>query len=509
MKHWQLHFVFTAFSAITIVASGYAHEPIPPWQKATRWPDRVVSNSGAAPCRSLAITWRTDASVGETIAQFVVASADARFDLNAETVQAKTERINLEKIQANEGPALRPYNFGLGTVHYHSVVLDKLQPGTKYAWRVRGAKGCWSEWFQTSTAPETGPLTFVYFGDAQQGIRSHWSRVIRAAYEKAPDADFMLHAGDLVQQGDKDTDWAEWFDGGDYLHARIPTVPVVGNHEYIPVLDAAGKKKRVLTPLWRAQFTLPIVDELPNELHEAVYDLLYPSGVHLFVMNSAPSDFDVQGKWLDKKLSESSAKWRIVTMHHPYFIPLHSKRFGDNADRIRGFSDVIKKHKVDLVIVGHFHFYLRSTKPSAETPSIVSKSENETDDKEPRDRAARTLTGKPSDVETVFVISSSGAGVSQLGKELMIRKRVGDGTVENSLDVSFDRTAGNTPMFQVIRVDGPRLEFKAHTALGDTYDEFTITKSNGRKQLTNGKAAFGDVRLFENTGPFKEWHDLR
>ncbi|MFM8215573.1 MAG: fibronectin type III domain-containing protein, partial [Pirellula sp.] len=47
-----------------------------------------------------------------------------------------------------------------------------LQPATKYAYRV-GDGVNWSEWFQfrtASTQPE--PFSFVYFGDAQNDLRT-------------------------------------------------------------------------------------------------------------------------------------------------------------------------------------------------------------------------------------------------------------------------------------------------------------------------------------------------
>lgn len=471
-----------------------AHESKPPWQQPTDWPDRIVSSPGADTTKTLTVTWRTDSSVGTSIAQIVKASADARFDISAKATKARTQALQLDALECPQGLASRHHNHGLGCVHYHSVEFTGLVPGTKYAWRVRGAPGKWSEWHQTQTLPDQGPVSFVYFGDAQNGIRSHWSRVIREANTVAPDANFFLHAGDLVNKGDLDRDWAEWFAAGSYLHASVPCIPVAGNHEYIPVADPnGGKKKRVLTPLWRSQFTLPIVESLPEELHEAVYDLRCGDMLHLFVLNSAPSDFQVQARWLDEQLNATNATWRIVTMHHPYFVPMHSKRLGDNLERMGAFADVVKKHKVDMVIVGHIHTYSRASRP-----------------RDVDDQPARHASGTPQDVETMFVISSSGAKVGKVGDEDWVSENVGDGRPEPGLSgISVERVASNTPMFQVIRIDGPTLEFTAHTAVGDTYDRFILTKSGERKMLTNGKESFGPTRLFENTGVYPGWEDLQ
>ena len=72
-----------------------------------------------------------------------------------------------------------------------------------------GAKH-WSEWIQFRTAKSTyAPIQFVYFGDAQNDILDHWSRVIRMAYQRAPNASFAIHAGDLVNTAHRDHEWAQ------------------------------------------------------------------------------------------------------------------------------------------------------------------------------------------------------------------------------------------------------------------------------------------------------------
>ncbi len=469
-----------------------SHRADPPWQQASPWPDRIIATFAGDPSTSFSVTWRTDESVGRTIAQIVPASADARFDLTAETVRAKTSRIRLDRLETPVGIHESLENQGLAPVHYHSVTFTDLTPGTRYAYRVQGARGHWSEWVQISTAPEEGPVSFVYFGDAQNGILSHWSRVIRAAHDAAPDAGFYLHAGDLVDQGPSDWDWAQWFKAGGFLHAQIPSVPVPGNHEFMPALSSqTGEKTRVLTSLWRAQFTLPVVRSLPERLHEAVYDLRYGKDLHVFVLSSTPASynretFQAQAAWLDEALKVSTARWRVVTMHHPYWVPGRRER-----DKVLGatIGPVIDRNDVDLVLVGHIHTYMRGSSADGTT--------------------ARRIQGTPRDVDTVFAISSSGAKMFSQLDALHDPESIGDGRADIG-GVGVDRLAGNTPMFQVIRIDGGVLTYEAHTALGDLYDSFRLEKSaDGLKQMTDGPAAFGDPRLFSNTGPYRDWYDLR
>ena len=467
----------------------------PPWQIATSWPDRIVVTHSQDPARSFAVTWRTDASVGRTIAQIVRASADTRFDLAAQTIVADSESVDLERMRSGDGLREPLENVGLGKTHYHSVVFDDLEPDTLYAWRVRGDRGHWSEWVQTRTAPLSGPVSFVYFGDAQNGIRSHWSRVIRAANQAVPDARFFLHAGDLVHNGDSDRDWAEWFAAGAFVHAQTPVIPVPGNHENITVRSEGPERRRwrVRTPLWRAQFTLPEEPALPPRLRESTYELRYSRDLHLFVVDSARDDFELQGAWLAEAVARSDARWKLLAMHHPFFAPEAFDRRRRDAQRRRVFTEVLKEHPVDLVLTGHVHTYARAVQP------LTGKA-----------HASRVLRGEPQAVRSVYVVSWSGASTRHVWETRARAESLmaADAGLGNGL--KLERVADNTPMFQVIQLDGDGLRYEARTALGEVYDAFELEKdAQGTLTLSNGEAAYGALRVLENTGPYRAWDDLR
>jgi predicted phosphodiesterase len=462
------------------------HTPLPHWQQATGWPDRIITTFQGDPQTSFTATWRTEAAVGETVAQIALATPDTRFDLASETVRARTSRFHPAEL-GRELPHIRSdFNFGIGPVHYHTAQFEGLQPGTLYAWRVQGARGQWSEWYQTRTAPADGPVSFVYFGDAQNGIRSHWSRVIRAAHKAAPDAGFYLHAGDLVDKGARDRDWAEWFDAGDFLHAQIPSILVRGNHENVAVQPSdRSTRDRVATPFWRAQFALPEEDDLPESLHEMAYQVRYSQDLHIFVVDSAQFEFETQARWLDKALRESDATWKVVSMHHPYFTPPAFDRRKVDSRRRDAFAPVIERNDVDLVLTGHIHTYNRLS-----------------------ERTARRSRAEGDQVGTIFAISASGAKNSNLDGVLPA-ERIGDGMKDYG-NLSMDRTAGNTPMFQVIEIDGPNLTYTAHMATGDSYDRFSLTKTeDGKRTLVEGTPEFGEQRLFGNTLPYRDWRELQ
>ncbi len=491
--------VFTAAAAWG--HPGHQHPNTPPWQAASVWPDRIAVTFADDPATTLTITWRTDASVGFTHAQIVKASDDARFEAGALTDRARTIIMDLERLPTDHGPHHSPYNVGLGVVAYHSITFEGLEPDTLYAWRVRGSEGLYSEWFQTRTAPRSGPIEFVYFGDAQIGIRSHWSRLIRMAEKAAPHAAFFLHAGDLVDRPDRDNEWAQWFEAGGFIHAQTPIMPVPGNHDTLRHnIDhpygawnrdlRGGERVSTPSPLWSAQFELPREEGLPRELHEQAYDVRYSDDLHVFVVDSAMQPFDVQAQWLDAELAAADARWTVVSMHHPFFTPDEFLTRGSERERRDLFLPLMRKHDVDLVLVGHYHGYLRGH------------------DGPPRMTTREAEAREDGEVGTSYMISFSGAASANLYPDAPAEAIIAAQPGGNG-EIGLARIGENTPLFQVIRIDGGQLVYEAHTATGRVYDAFTLNKDEaGVRRLVNGEAAFGETRLFSPAGQRGVYRDL-
>lgn len=216
-------------------------------------PDRIVLGWSGDPRTTQSVNWRTSASVVKGLAQFVKSSGDPAFSEKAVQVVATSEALKSD----------------LSTAHFHSATLKGLEPGSVYAYRV-GDGTNWSEWHQFRTASaKDSPFSFIYFGDAQNDIRSKWSRVIREAYRDAPEAAFMLHAGDLINNAETDMEWGEWFGAGAWLNAMIPSIAVPGNHEIARLEDG----KRRLSHHWRPSFTQPTNG--PDGLEESCFTLTY------------------------------------------------------------------------------------------------------------------------------------------------------------------------------------------------------------------------------------------
>ena len=380
-------------------------------------PDRIVLTWTGDVAHSQDVCWRTASSVSKGIAEIAVAEAGPYFPKRANRVEAVSE----------------DFQGDLGTCKYYHAKFRDLKPETKYAYRVGDGDKHWSEWFHFSTASDKPkPFRFVYFGDAQNDIRSLWSRVIREAHKDAPRAAFFLHAGDLINNADSDVEWGEWCQSGGFLNAMTPSIPTPGNHEYTQ--DAQGRM--VLSKHWRPQFALP--QHGPSGLEETTYYLDY-QGVRIVSLNSNEKIVE-QVTWLQSILADNPNKWTIVTFHHPIY---SSGKGRDNQELRDRWKPVFDRRKVDLVLQGHDHTYART---GQNVPENVATGEN-------------TITTEG----TVYVVSVSGPKMYDL--------QVGD---------YVKRAAAGLQLYQIIEINGNELIYEARTATGEKYDGFTLRKQIGK-----------------------------
>lgn len=409
--------------------------------RATRHPDRIVLVPGADASREVAISWRTEAGVLQTELQWTRALDTPGLHLYATTARGRSEELTTDN-----GPA-----------RHHSVRLNGLQPDTLYAYRVRGG-GTWSEWLQFRTpAAAFQNFSFLYFGDAQNSIRSHFSRVIRQSFRDEPGIALLLHAGDLVNQGagNHDDEWGEWFEAGGFLHGMVQTVPVAGNHEYVAGRLRGGFGQRILGPHWRKQFAVP--QNGPPGFEDTVYFVRF-AGALFVVLDSMravddPQAAVAQAAWLDAVLTREQARWVVVSHHHPVFSVALGR---DNPTLREHWLPVFERHGVDLVLQGHDHAYGRGQNV-------------------PEGRAAATANGGP-----VFVVSVAGP-----------KQYVAAETARNGLQ----RIGEDMQLYQVIHLEADRLRYQSKTVAGRVYDAFEIRRqADGSTRVVSDAASIGEVR---------------
>lgn len=370
-----------------------------------------------------------------------------------------------------------------GPYRYHSVTFDGLVPDSTYAYRV-GDGTRWSEWFHAEAAnDQPEPFSFIYLGDAQNNLRSHWSRAVRAAYSTAPDAAFAVHAGDLVNRAHRNVEWGRWHQAGDWIQSMVPTVPVPGNHEYSsddedwglfvgPAGFEAPGGRPSLSTHWRPQFALPTNG--PEGLNETVYFLDH-QGLRVIGLNTMAAKLDStmlqrQTEWLEATLQDAATRWIIVTMHHPLFASAEGR---ENPALRRAWRPLFQEYGVDLVLQGHDHTYARG------------RTQNLT----------QGVNARPSS-GPVYVNSVSGAKMYSLK----------DDRWENYDDIELKRGAENTQLFQVVRVERDTMKYRSYTATGEQYDAFDLVKRPGEtpNELINRVSPNNKERTFDNTIPSEQ-----
>ena len=407
-------------------------------------PSRIILTWTGDPATTQAVTWRTE--VFRQSPQVQVAKLDASPDFE-KTATAVPGTGATEELGTGH------------SVNHYAANLHGLEPDTKYCYRV-GDGQVWSEWnvFRTAAA-KPDAFRFIYVGDAQNSIKSMWSRTIRTAYATAPDARFMLHTGDLVAEGWDDRLWGEWCDALGFIGATIPSVPVPGNHDlHRPPVPAGAEKRALLltvAPPWRWHFALPAngPEDLPGMESQSYY--LDYQGVRFIVLDSnafASENANPEGgahvrerelAWLNKILSSNPNRWTVVAQHQCIYSIAHE----DYPEMRAALAPVYEKYGVDLVLEGHDHIYARSHK------------------------VANGKVVDPSAPGVIYATSVSGPKMydaRELNREVMAK------------------IIDHKQFFQVIGIRPDRLQFKSYSVDGAVVDQFELRKSEGHSTYVDG-----------------------
>jgi 3',5'-cyclic AMP phosphodiesterase CpdA len=203
--------------------------------------------------------------------------------------------------------------------------------------------------------------------------------------------------------------------------------------------------------LWKPQFTLPVEENLDELLHETVYTVEYQD-ILIIVLNST-GHFEKQTEYIEKKLKNSDAKWKIVTSHHSVFSPAKGRDFEYAR---KNWKPLFDKYRVDLVLNGHDHTYARGHSPVKS--SKIDENGN---------------------FNSLYITSVSGPKQYSIEYENFIKYEE-DG-------YKLGKTGEQTQFFQVISIENNQLTYDAYTTLGDLYDRVVIKKdfSTGIKNISD------------------------
>ncbi|MET0447691.1 MAG: metallophosphoesterase family protein, partial [Aeromicrobium sp.] len=448
-------------------------------------PERVILNPTTDPSTSQLVTWRSVDVAADTASKVEVRDTAG----NVTTVAGTTKKVLYigadNQVKATAAEAAK-------TAVTFTAELTNLEPDTSYAYRpITGDEaGEWNTFTTASAAAD--PYTFTWYADGQNYLTQYWTPIVDFTSKAFPNSELTLQSGDLIDLS-VENEWQEWFDITDGERQTENWLVAPGNHEYSR--DAAAS-------FWDANFTPAhngptvdptadastqayeqlVVDHLKNKAYYTDYQgvrfiqlnsqLVGQSaveaslGVDLPNLESAAWQqlyLNVQSKWLDRVLEESTANWDIVSFHHPTF----SVSQGRNQPLQRAaWLPIFQKHNVDLVLSGHDHTYGRGYLNAD---------------------AVDGATNGP-----VFAVSNSGPKHYNLATD-ETNVWLNNGATQVTKYQHISLTQG-------IRVTPTTLEYEAVVAqtgvganpntdlqVGDTGDAFTIVRhADGSKSVTEG-----------------------
>ena len=342
-----------------------------------------------------------------------------------------------------------------------SIDGTNVKYGTTYSYRAGDpSKNLWSPIYTFATRPATvGDFSFIFTADTQPDLGDNqaprgMNMLFNKAIDTAPTASFFVSGGDFVYCSDEGqgsiTTWRRMINGSNAntgsagsLFTSKPWFVANGNHDNNKVQSFFN-------------------NGLSNRA-EDYYSFNY-GNAHIVVLDSGHSGnlTSAQLTWLESDLAAaSSAKWKIVVLHWPFYC--HNER--DLSGSSRDALTIFDTYGVDLCISAHVNEDYYTTYPlkaGAVTTTAVSK----VGDIEYYTNPGGTIymqnagSGLGGDLKT-------GKGVMYTGKK--------DGGLNYSYAAAGlmrDGECGNEASFAVVRVESGKLTVNRYYLDGSTVKRY-------------------------------------
>jgi len=271
---------------------------------------------------------------------------------------------------------------------YYKADIYNLKPDTTYEYSI-GAKDSTdeeNEWtkiytFKTASLDED-EFTFIAVGDTQgitwngKAVSNKGFMYAKAAYDEAfeevENPAFILHGGDVVENGNNVNQWNYFFKSIGDTVTSVPHFATIGNHDVV----SKGADPRfyfnlhfnhpnnggidAIDPEYANRIGNRELRLLAQQANETVYSFDY-GDAHFIVLNSgnySNEDYyilEAQREWLELDLKYNAcSKWTVVLFHEPVY-----HRLG-GAESRPWLGKLMEEYNVDLVIQGHSHLVTRT-----------------------------------------------------------------------------------------------------------------------------------------------------
>ncbi|MCX7428101.1 MAG: metallophosphoesterase [Planctomycetia bacterium] len=301
-----------------------------------------------------------------------------------------------------------------GTPYMHRVRVNGLTAGTTYNYSVTQGATTYNAAFRTAPTANSS-VRFLVYGDSETepestGVKvacsepyGNWDRPywldqtegyrINLQTMKARNPDFIAIAGDLVESGNEQRDWDEFWkhNAGAYnnIASYVPILPAMGNHENYGGPDG-GSGYNLTTAAaaaarYRAYFETPDNGSGNPVVQDRYYRVDYGPITYITLdsSNGLPNDSvkdtnwlldgaveapdfnpgSAQYVWLEEQLADAQAtsRFTFVQFHHvPYSVGPHGFNPGDQSGQdtqsgvpMRTLLPLFEEYGVDAVFCGH------------------------------------------------------------------------------------------------------------------------------------------------------------
>lgn len=258
---------------------------------------------------------------------------------------------------------------------YKAQVTD-LKPNTRYYYQVGSAdKKSAIGTFRTAGAAGEA-FSFIHYTDTQNAF---WNENVRneaafgadtlnQALALYPQANFVLHTGDVVEIAEVEDEWTDLFKRSEAAWLKLPLVPVAGNHDEYSLDRNAPKQLHA----FNHHFNVPAAE---NKISGGSYYSFDYNGVHFIIANTndnKKSDDNPEGQALGKaqldwikqdaaKAKAAGAQWIVLSYHKPLFSRSYHSLQDEDVQKVReAFMRLIDEADIDLVLQGHDHVLSRT-----------------------------------------------------------------------------------------------------------------------------------------------------
>ena len=209
------------------------------------------------------------------------------------------------------------------------------------------------------------PWHFIALGDSRNWEENSTHILRKTIFEDVMysnlNLDFILHTGDMVNNGGEQDDWDRYYEDIDLLVQNDVTFYyAVGNHERYTYNLPNGTHGPIDTNFTTYKAN---VEMLGNEIY---YSFDY-KGIHFIFMNSGDAvpgevegEYEIgaeQKEFIINDLQSNTMNFTIATFHRPAYSVRSQSRVEQAAIIRTAIEPILIEYSVDLVFSGHDHYY--------------------------------------------------------------------------------------------------------------------------------------------------------